>query len=133
MKPNKAVWILLSSAVLFCGCQSYSSLAKGEPVSDDKDARFQLRDGWLLEADAGSHSRIEGGYQVSGTLVKEDTLQATMVRGVRKTVKPFTGVVRDADIEEINAYQFDAATTVLVVALPVSMVILLAGSVKFGL
>jgi hypothetical protein len=107
---------------LFCGCYYYSSLAKDEPVPNDKDARFQLKDGRLLEAGAGHHSRIEGGYQVSGTIVKEDTLRLTSVEGIRKTVIPFTGVVRDADIEEISTYQRNTTGPVLLVATTVLVV-----------
>jgi hypothetical protein len=133
VKPNKTVCVLLSSTMLFCGCYSYSALAKDEPVPDDKDARFQLKDGGLLEAEAGNHSRIERGYQVSGTLVRQDTLHLPGSSGVRKTVRPFTGVIRDADIEEIIAYQPDVVTTVLVVALPVLMVgIVVASSLGGG-
>jgi hypothetical protein len=98
------------------------SLSKDEPVPTDADARFQLKDGSLLEAQAGQYSRVEGGFQVSGTLVKQDSLRLTGMSGIRKTVKPFAGVIRDADIEEISAYQSDVVTTVLVVAVPLLMI-----------
>ncbi len=121
MKPNKAVCLLLSSTVLFCGCYSYSSVAKDKPLPADADARFLLKDGGLLEAKGGQYTRIEGGYQVSGNLVKKDSVQLAGVTGVRTTAGPFSGVIRDAEIEEVTAYQHDGAATVVAIAATVAI------------
>lgn len=122
MKPNKVFCVLLSSSVLYCGCYSYNSLSKDETVPNDKPARFQLKDGGLLESEEGSHSRVEGGYQVSGTLVRQDTLQWKGGSGVRRTVQNFSGMIWDADIEEITAFQYDGTSTVVAVVAGVSIV-----------
>jgi len=122
MKPSKVAYILISAAISLCGCYSYSSLAKDEPILWDKDARFQLKDGSLVEASAGQYTRIEGGYQVAGTIVRQDTVQSTGVSGVRKTVIPFSGTIHDADIKDVTAYQYDGSSTVLAIVLSVTIV-----------
>ena len=120
----KLICVCLSFAILLTGCYSYSSIGEDESVLDDRDVQFRLIDGSLLESRQGHHSRIEGGYQVSGTLTKEDMLRETWVNGVSKTVQPFTGTIRDADIQEISVYQYQAGATTLaiVIASPVVLV-----------
>ena len=120
----KLICVCLSFAILLTGCYSYSSIGEDESVLDDRDVQFRLIDGSLLESRQGNHSRIEGGYQVSGTLTKEDMLRETWVNGVSKIVQPFTGTIQDADIQEISVYQYQAGATTLaiVIASPVVLV-----------
>jgi hypothetical protein len=120
----RLIYVCLALVVMLTGCYSYSSIAKDESVLDDMDAQFRLIDGSLLESRQGNHSRTEGGYQVSGTLTKEDMLRETWVNGVSKTVQPFTGTIQDADIQEISVYQYQAGATTLaiVIASPVVLV-----------
>jgi hypothetical protein len=120
----KILCVILSFVLLLTGCYSYSSIGEDESVLDDMDARFRLTDGSLLESRQGNHSRIEGGYQVSGTLTKEDRVRETWVNGVSRTVQPFTGMIQDSDIQEISAYQYQAGATTLaiVIASPVVIV-----------
>jgi len=124
MKPNKAVCVLLSSTLLFCGCYSYTSVSKDEPVLNDRDAWFHLKNGGVLEAKAGQYSRVDGGYQVTGTITRQDTLRLSSVTGVRKTVEPFAGVLRDAEITEVTAYQYNGTLTLVLILLPVASVVI---------
>lgn len=114
----------LSLTILLTGCYSYSSIAKDESVLDNVDVRFRLTDGSVLESSQGNHNRTEGGYQVSGTLTKEEMLHEAWVKGVRKTVKPFAGIIQDADVQEISVNQHHAGATILalVIASPVVIV-----------
>ncbi len=113
----KLICVCLSFAILLTGCYSYSSIGEDESILDDMDARFHLTDGSLVESRQGNHSRIEGGYQVSGTLTKEDMLRETWVNGVSRTVQPFTGTIQDADIQEISVYQYQAGATTLAIVI----------------
>ncbi len=132
MKSGKIVSVLLSSAILWCGCYSYAPVAKDETLAGDKDARFRLKDGGWIEASAGQYSRIEGGYQVSGTLVRQDPWQQLNLSGVRQTNTPFDGVVQDGDIKEVTVNRYNSGSTWVLVGLSATLVVVAVASADWS-
>jgi hypothetical protein len=139
MKPSKALFVLLSSSLLLCGCYSYSSVAREELVSADATARFYLNDGSYIESQVNKHRRIEGGYQVTGDRVQRSLApHSVWAKGedgtVEEKVEPFTGVIQDVDIQAITTEKLNVGRLVLGSALSLAAVgyVVVAASTKGG-
>jgi hypothetical protein len=63
---------------------------------------FYLKDGSYIKSYSDLHSRVEGGYQVSGMIVKKG-----------KNPQKFDGIVLDNEIERFGVDEFSVVGTVL--------------------
>lgn len=104
-KPRETVaWVCVFS-ILIMGCYTQSPVTKEEGAPDDKKVFFYLKDGSYIESFADNHRRVEGGYQVSGTVLK---------RG-NNPVK-FDGLVLDNDIDRLGVIEISEVDSLLALA-----------------
>ena len=87
---------------LFSGCYSQMAVTESEPLPDDVAVVFYLKDASRVESEPGQHTRIDGGYLVTGTLLKGKVAQ-----------EPFEGTVRDTDIQKLTAEKLNNARTAI--------------------
>jgi hypothetical protein len=98
----------MSFILFFTGCYSQQAT---RVVLDDRDVVFRLNDGSYIKAEAGTHYRSLGGYDVKGIRVAKDSTQV------------FEGIVRDSQITGITSREFDVLMTAVVVGVPALLVV----------
>ncbi len=86
--------------MLLFGCYTESFVAREKSVPDDARAYFYLRDGSYIRAYADHHRRVEGGYQVSGTIFKKGS-----------HTENFEGLIPDSEIERFGVNEFNLIGT----------------------
>jgi len=118
MRP---VCALLIASLLVAGCYSQAEITQNEPVPSDESALFYLKDGSHIYSGPRGHSRIEGGFLVTG---------GTHV--VRRDYIKFDGVVPDTAITKITANTFSSGKTVLAAIGGVCLVAFIAGIIYFS-
>ncbi len=96
--------ILASSSLLIAGCFTQSSITGEELAPDDSKVIFYLKDGSYIRSYSDHHHRVDGGYQVSGSIQKSS-----------KNPEQFDGVILDTDLDRIGIDRFNAIGTILVV------------------
>jgi hypothetical protein len=127
MKP---MCIILSFAILFAGCYSHTTVTKDSPNLGNEELTFTLL--WVKQGsirdiyDHGEaciiskqYHRIEGGYEVMGTLVTP----------TNESGKDFSGILYDNQIKEVAVIEYHETLTwivtggvILVVAAIVALV-----------
>lgn len=93
---------LLAFSILMCGCFTESSMTRDEVAPEDSKVLFYLKDGSFVKSYAERHRRIEGGYEVSGTITRKGEFPET-----------FDGIVLDVDILSWGVDDFNVVGTVL--------------------
>ena len=101
----------MSFTLLLSGCYSQQAT---RVVLDDCDAVFTLKDDSYIKAEAGTHHRALGGYDVKGIRVTKDSTQV------------FEGIVRDSQITGITVSEFDTGLTALVIGAAIVACVIIA-------
>jgi hypothetical protein len=99
-----ATCFLLSFAILFVGCYTQSPITKEEGVPNDSKVFFYLKDGSYVESFADSHQRVEGGYQVSGTITRRGNYP-----------EKFDGMILHTDVDRLGVIEFSGDGSLLAV------------------
>ena len=108
-------YVLLLLAFLSAGCFTGSFLGKDEPPPDNVTVVFHLRDSTHITSSSGKHRRIEGGYEVIGTISSSDEPEHT-----------FEGIILDEDLTGITAQKYNpTGTALLVVGVGVVLLLIL--------
>lgn len=114
----KLMSIILSFAILFTGCYSNTTVTKDTPLPPPTvQVRFRLNDGtYILPRlsfnNQRTYQRLENGWHIIGELVQPD-----------KSSQPFEGIVRDEQIMEVIAPEYDAGKTFMGIALGVGVIV----------
>ena len=116
---------LLSFSILFCGCFTESSVTKDELAPGESKVIFYLKDGSYIKSYSDHHHRVEGGYQISGTLVRKGGFP-----------QKFDGMVLYNEIERFGVDKFSVAGTVVgvgIASLVIAGVVVAASTGNFSL
>ena len=117
----KILCLVLILSLLFAGCYSQQETTRNEPAPGDESAVFYLRDGSHVYAEPGGHSRVEGGFLVTG---------GTHV--VRTTHIRFDGEVPDSAIVKMTVNRFSPGRTVLAAVGGACVVAIIVGVIYFS-
>jgi hypothetical protein len=116
----KAISVLLSFSILLIGCFTESSITKDELAPDDSKVIFYLRDGSYIKSYSDYHCRVEGGYQVSGTIVKEG-----------KSPEKSDRIVLDNEIDTLGVDECSVVGTLVGMWLTYGAIVLIGFHVAF--
>jgi hypothetical protein len=114
--------ILLSISILFVGCFTESSITRDELAPDDSKVFFYLKDGSYIKSYSDQHQRVEGGYHVSGTIIRKGESAVT-----------FDGLVLDRDIDRFGVDEFNVVGTLLGVGLVGTLTVYMISASGFSL
>jgi hypothetical protein len=110
----KLLCAILSSAILLTGCYSHATLTADSPQST-YEVSFRLKDGTYVLS--RTYERVENGYKVSGTRVRQNPSAET----------GFSGILLDTQIEEVVTNEFDTRKTLGGVLLGAGLVAVMLG------
>jgi hypothetical protein len=94
----KYLRVILSSAILLTGCYSHTTLTAESPQST-YEVSFRLKDGTYVLS--RTYERVENGYKVAGTRVRQNPSAET----------GFSGILLDTQIKEVVTNEFDTGKT----------------------
>jgi hypothetical protein len=112
---KKVTRVLLIFSVLLGGCCTESSLPRDESPPEDAKVFFHLADDAYVRSYAGRHYRVDGGYQVEGTILGRGSFP-----------EKFGRMIPDSEIVSIGIEELNVAGTALelvIAALIVAMVV----------
>ena len=114
--------LITSLCIQFAGCYSYQKITKEEFINakEYKDIQVTTKNEYIYEFD-------EGNY-----IVDKDSIYGRFIdRRIKKAkYKDFTGSIYLPDIEKIKFDEFDAAVTILGVAVIVGLIVLIVANIK---
>ena len=117
----KTLCFVLILSLLIAGCYSQQEITKDEPIPGEESAVFYLHDGSHVYAEPGGHSRVEGGFLVTGGthVVRSDHIK-------------FDGVVPDTAIVKMTTNRFSPGKTALAAVGGACVVALIVGIIYFN-
>jgi hypothetical protein len=117
----KHMSLLLCCSILCSGCFAESSLTRDESAPANSKVFFYLKDGSYIRSFSDHHHKVDGGYLVSGTLVKSGDNREN-----------FEGLVPDDQIVEFGVDEFSVVGTLVGLGVATVMVVGIISSFHMG-
>ncbi len=96
--------LLLLSSMALGGCYVESTITRDQTPPGGEKVYFYLRDGSYVKSYADHHPRVEGGYDVQGTIIPKGG-----------SPKEFSGMISDREIARITVDRYNFIGTAVAV------------------
>ena len=119
---KKLISCILTVALLnLLGCYSYQTITKDElsQAEEYTDLQVIIKNQYTYEFDEGNYTFSQDSIYGSGKL---------KIKNGKRVNEDYNGSIYFEDIEKLKMDGFDIVTTILVIAIPIALIVLLQGS-----